>query len=462
MSKRILEIGNVVLSTIINNSEFNSLNLDIIMNSGLQKNWFLTPFQQDIFDICDVHYKTGNIITQDSVIRYLTKKHNNSIDIITDILMATPVTQDILLSHLQILLVDYQKRSLISLNQNVSKMITDNEEPEAITQYLQNSIDNFDYINNHNSTKCLSQVRKDRANNPEVARIKTDINFIDSMLTDKRGRVGLRNEGLIFVSGLKQSGKNYITERVIENVSKTHPVLFGTLEFGADLYDENIEDAQRDGNFKGNIDNIFVFDDIYEVDRIIAEIRYQHKLNGIKLVALDSMMRMTNNNPDLKTDERRLSDMFSKLGKLSKELKIPIIIIVQSSKEDLKSSVISVKGSMNADHEAYVWIHLDKLDKKDPADQRRTVVWNKNKDTHKHSKQYLMFVNETRDFYQYEVDAQGNASAPLHNYRKPKDNEIKAQPYYKNGSSPEITTYEEGNVQEVDVPVIDFNNKDVL
>jgi len=74
-----------------------------------------------------------------------------------------------------------------------------------------------------------------------------------------------------------------------------------------------------------------MFDSIYSVDAIIAEIRFQHKLNGIRLVALDSMMRMSNLNPELKTDERRISEMFSKLGKLSKELKIPIIIIVRSN-----------------------------------------------------------------------------------------------------------------------------------
>jgi len=244
------------------------------------------------------------------------------------------------------------------------------------------------------------------------------IPFIDTVLTDKKKNVGIRNEGLFFISGLKQSGKTFVLTRLIENISKEHPVMFGSMEFGEDLYDENIEQQQEDGNFEGNIDNIYTFDSIYEVHAIAAEIRLQHKLHGIKIAALDSMMRMTNNNPDLKTDERRISETFSILGKLSKELKIPIIVVVQSSKEDLKSSMISVKGSMNADHEAYVWFHLTKTNSKNAEDEMRTVIWNKNKDTHKHPAQTLMFVPETSDFYQVEVDEHGNAGKAMHKYRK--------------------------------------------
>ena len=230
---------------------------------------------------------------------------------------------------------------------------------------VQNSLDGYEKLNKVSSTKRLSEVRRLRKAQPPVQRIKTGIPFIDTVLTGKRGNKGIRNEGLFFISGLKQSGKTFVLTRMIENLSKDIPVMFGSMEFGEDLYDENIEQQQEDGIFEGNIDNIFTFDAIYEVNAIIAEIRLQHKLYGIKLVALDSMMRMTNNNPDLKTDERRISEMFSKLGKLSKELKIPIIVVVQSSKEDLKSSMISVKGSMNADHEAYVWFHLSKTKEKD-------------------------------------------------------------------------------------------------
>lgn len=177
------------------------------------------------------------------------------------------------------------------------------------------------------------------------------------------------------------------------------------------------------------------------------------------------MMRMTNNDPQLKTDERRISDMFSKLGKLSKELKIPIIVIVQSSKEDLKSSVISVKGSMNADHEAYVWFHIFKNDTKNPENEQRTVIWNKNKDTRKHPKQHLMFVPQTSDFYRVEVDKHGNPSKALDNYRKPKYDP--AVPHY-GSSEPVIATFKADKINNngnqsgavdsliVDMPELEF------
>jgi hypothetical protein len=215
-------------------------------------------------------------------------------------------------------------------------------------------------------------------------------------------------------------------------------VLFGSMEFGKDDYDENIEEQQEDNYFNGNTDNIFIFDDVYDINKIVAEIRFQHKVNNIQLVALDSMLRITNNDPSHATNEKKLSDVFSKLGKLAKELDIPIIIIVQSSKEDLKSSIVSVKGCMDADHEAYWWYHLYKTHKNKDESEQRTVIWVKNKDTKKHPKQHLMFVPQTKDFYRIEIDKHGNPCGAIDNYRKPKFNP--AEPNYS--STPQITVYE--------------------
>ncbi|MDT8337593.1 MAG: hypothetical protein RQ763_00195, partial [Sulfurimonas sp.] len=289
----------------------------------------------------------------------------------------------------------------------------------AISQMMQNQIDGHASLNKSSSTKRLSEVRKLRKLKPPAVRVETEIPFIDTVLTDKHGNSGVRNEGLFFISGLKQSGKTYILTRIIENISKNHPVMFGSLEFGQDLYDENVESQQEDGTFSGNIDNIHTFDDIYDINAMCAEIRLQHKLYGIKLAGIDSAMRVSNNNPLLKTDERRISEKFVKLGILSKELQIPIIIIVQSSKEDLKSSMVSVKGSMDADHEAYVWFHITKVKSKDEESELRHVIWVKNKDTHKHPVQHLMFVPQTSDFYRVELDENGYVGKALDKFRKP-------------------------------------------
>jgi len=411
----------LVLASILSANEYGAINLDVVFTTGISKDWFEDEGQKVVFDIMNICYKGSIAFDESTMIAHLQKASvPNPEQIILNILTQKQIPQNILLEHINYLKELYHKKMLYILNGEISKMLQDeNLSSSAISQMIQNSIDDNSTLTKGSSTKRLSEVRAMRKTQPPAERIKTGIGFIDTVLTDKHGNKGIRNEGLVFVSGKKQSGKTFILTRLIENVSKQHPVMFGSMEFGQDLYDENVEDMQEDNLFDGNIENIFTFDDIYETDAIIAEIKLQHKLYGIKIVVLDSMMRMTNNNPDLKTDERRISEMFSKFGKLSKELKIPIIIVVQSSKEDLKSSIISVKGSMNADHEAYVWFHLAKSKPKETDDEMRTVIWNKNKDTHKHPVQNLMFVPQTSDFYRVEIDEHGNAGKALDKYRKP-------------------------------------------
>ena len=414
-------IRGLILSTMLSSQEFGGVDLFVVFNSGISKEWFKNDAHRVIFEVISLYFNSGRAVDETIILPHLRKGLiQNPEETLLEIMSQKQVPQNILMEHIATLRESFQREMLHKMNADIIKALADeNITSSAISQMVQNQIDGYASLNRSSSTKRLSEVRKLRKLLPEAIRIKTGIPFIDTVLTDKNGDSGIRNEGLFFISGLKQSGKTFVLTRIIENVSKNHPVMFGSLEFGQDLYDENIESQQKETYFDGDIENIFMFDDIYDVNAIIAEIRLQHKLFGIKLVALDSMMRMTNSNPDLKTDERRLSELFSKLGKLSKELKVPIIIVVQSSKEDLKSSMISVKGSMNADHEAYVWFHLMKTKTKDDESELRTVIWNKNKDTHKHPRQNLMFVPQTSDFYRVEIDEHGNPSKALDKYRRP-------------------------------------------
>jgi len=433
----------LILASILGANEFDEIELNIVMSSGITKEWFKDDAQRAMFAVMNVCYEGDIAFDNNTILNYMKKAGiENPENIVLNIMSQTQVPQTIVMEHIATLKEVYHRDMLTLLSLELPKLLSDESiSSEAITQTLQNSLDDFSFLNKGKSTRRLSEVRAIRKAKPPTQRLRTYIPFIDTVLTDKQGNKGIRNEGLLFISGKKQSGKTYILTRMIENISKEHPVMFGSMEFGQELYDENVEQQQEEGNFEGNIENIHTFDDIYDVGGIIAEIRLQHKLYGIKLVALDSMMRMTNNNQDLKTDERRISEMFSRLGKLSKELKVPIIVVVQSSKEDLKSSIISVKGSMNADHEAYVWFHLAKSKPKEPDDEMRNVIWNKNKDTHKHPIQTLMFVPQTSDFYRVEVDEHGNAGKALDKYRKPPPKVIESV-YEEIPVSEEAPTYD--------------------
>ncbi len=422
----IIDIESVVLGSILNAYDYGATDLNIVFSKGITSEWFSDVAYQSIFEVMQICHDGGSAYDEKLILSYLKKREvQNPEYVVLDLVAQKQIPQAILLEHIEVLREAHAKKILTKAHAEVGLMLQEeNISSDAIMQLMQNVIDKHVTLSRVSGAKRLSEVRALRKSQPPVQRIPTLIPFIDTVLTDQDGNVGLRNEGLMYISGLKESGKTYVMTRIVENVSKTHPVLFGSLEFGKDLYDENVERQEKQNFWNGNIDNIFTFDDIYDINKMSAEIRLMHKLHNIVLAAIDSKMRVTNDNKDLKTDERRITEVFSKLAKLSKELKIPIIIIVQSAKEDLKSSIISVKGSMEADHEAYTWFHLTKTKKDDPTSELRTVVWNKNKDTHKHPKQYLMFVPQTSDFYRVEIDADGNPTKALDSYRRPPAQEV--------------------------------------
>lgn len=423
-------IRELILASILRAHVYENVRLNDVMNSGIVKEWFDHPAHQAMFEVMRLLYDGGKGFDEAVILSYMEKSSDaQAHGVLLSVMAHTAAPHSVVMEYIGILKEHHSRKLLEAVSAKITKMISEGKTSDEITATIQYDIDQNVVRQKGSATRRLADVRKNRLAQPPVERMKTGIHFIDTVLTDKNGRTGFRNEGLVFISGLKQSGKTYVLTRIIENVSSHHPVMFGSLEFGEDLYDENLEEQQNEEMFDGNIDNIYTFDSIYEVHAIAAEIRLMHKLHGIKLVALDSMLRITNNNPDLKTDERRISETFSILGRLSKELKIPIIVVVQSSKEDLKSSIISVKGSMNADHEAYVWFHMMKASK-DPEDELRTIIWNKNKDTHKHPKQHVMFVPQTHDFYQVELDPNGNPVKELHKYRRPKPKIVYEQHSY--------------------------------
>ncbi|MEA2017790.1 MAG: DnaB-like helicase C-terminal domain-containing protein [Campylobacterota bacterium] len=427
-----------ILNFIISANEYN-LNLDSIMTMGISKVWFENDTYSNMYEILSKMYNENTKYTIDNTLEKF-KEYGLSVNesVFWNIVSKTIIVEEMLIEYINDFKKDYQRRQLNQLSLEIRKKVSDPSlSPETIVSFLESSLNDNDFLENRDYGMSLSDVGKWKKNLPKAIRIKTHIPFIDTVFTDNKGAVGIRNQGLMYISGDPESGKTFIATRMVENISREHPVLFGSLEFGKDVYHDSYEEAVEKGYWNGNAENIYTFDDYYNIETICSGIRYFHKEKGIKIAVIDSMMRMVNLDTNLKTDENRISAIFSKLAKLSKELRIPIVVIVQTSKEDDKSSVISVMKSKNASHEAFTWFHLYLTNKKDKESELRTVVWNKNKDTLKHPLQHLMFVPSTADFYRVELDKNKQVTKALDKYRVPKDEVVVPQ----HGIQPEIINY---------------------
>jgi replicative DNA helicase len=183
----------------------------------------------------------------------------------------------------------------------------------------------------------------------------------------------------------------FILTKILENVSKGHKVGFFSMEFGSRMYIENM--TKKHGQRYRN-ENIYINDTLFDIAEVEREIRYQHKHNGVKFWGIDSQLRLTNKMMNGSTREIWLGDIFSRLARLAVTLDILIMIIVQVSKEGYKSDEPTVKGCVDADHEATTWLHLTKIK---GEGERRSALWVKNKQTYKHPKHILDFdpVNHT-------------------------------------------------------------------
>gem|GEM_PF-2423885 len=212
-----------------------------------------------------------------------------------------------------------------------------------------------------------------------LPKIPTGIQWLDS---PKCLDGGFEAPNFIFLSGEKESGKTYLATSIIENMADAgHKVGFFPLEFGSKAYWQNIKlkyphkDNQRRINCRNNI---YLESNVFDILDVEKKIRKMHK-KGVRFVFIDSKLRLTHKNFKGGTLAQMLSEVFSILGRLSVELEIAILLIVQMPKENYANGKLSVKDCVDADHEAKIWINI-KVEEKTGL---REITMGKNKQNFK-------------------------------------------------------------------------------
>lgn len=368
-----LDIERALLSTAIFDPEIVEE-----MIERLKPEHFAHPFHATVMGvISDLHSK-GMPIDEVFVKQAIEAKGAFDEVLYVDVLSANPISD--ISSYIGEVIDKYRRRRIIGIASKVKQQAEEAENVDDVIDVLMSEIGNMDVDSGERHCKTFDEMKRYYEEIGKPPLYETGIRFIDKTLNG-----GFQLGQMFFISGHKESGKTFILTKILENVSRGHKVGFFSLEFGSRMYVENM--TKKHGQKYSN-SNIYINDWAFDISEVEREIRYQHKYNGVKFWGIDSQLRLTNKQMAGSTREIWLGDIFSRLARLAVQLDILIMIIVQVSKEGYKSDEPTVKGCVDADHEAITWLHLTKLK---GEGERRSALWVKNKQTYKHPKILLDF-----------------------------------------------------------------------
>ncbi len=164
---------------------------------------------------------------------------------------------------------------------------------------------------------------------------KTGISFIDNIF----GGDGIQEETFVNLVGESGAGKSTLGIQILLNVAKKEPAYFISLEMGRfKTYNKLSEMITVDDQRENLLIDIWTDN----LDNILRDIElYSH--NGCKFFLIDSKMKVVIGGND--PTHEKISKLSSALSKLTQKLGIIIILINQTSEEDLKNRRVSLKGS---------------------------------------------------------------------------------------------------------------------
>lgn len=353
--------------------------------SELKPEHFYFPENKIIFDTI-LRLRTEGIIADDNLL--MTKEKRITQQMILDIISIMPIAN--IAPYANIITEEYVKRTVRQTAlETISAVDAGSMSSDELKSYAIGKLGSIENATRYKAKK-VGDLREVFATQPKLEFIKTGFNFIDTCL----GNRGIEYGQFMFVSGKKESGKTFLSTWILENIAENGiKCCFFSLEFGSKQYVKNLDNKYRIPNNKRKKaieDNIFLIDDksdILDIENILYDLSQNH---GVKFVLIDSMMRIQNNFKKFGSLEEAKSDWFGRLGQLARKLEIVIVLVVQIAKKDYADGEVSVKGSVNADHEASIWLHIEKEKK----GELRNFTFVKNKQTFKRGHALVEFCTD--------------------------------------------------------------------
>jgi len=179
------------------------------------------------------------------------------------------------------------------------------------------------------ATKLFKRVE----NKPKYPRYGTGIWSLDEKL-----RGGLMLGTFANIAGNNFAGKTTFLLKILTNIAQGHKVLFFSFEMYENLLKHSLENMTRDYNTLNN----FMIEQKRRHLNDIADIIRTEAGKGVKIFAIDSMMKIETN----ETEEYKSASTISKtLAKLTQELGVIILLINQISEGDQRSGRLGFKKS---------------------------------------------------------------------------------------------------------------------
>lgn len=251
-----------------------------------------------------------------------------------------------------------RKRKLEQLSFNIRKMISEeNNSADDIESMLELSLSESQIKSGTTMPITMERAIEEFHNMTIPEPIRTGIESLDNLLCG-----GFEPAQLVHIGGERNVGKTTLMKQILFNTSVDYDTLFFSFEMPKWKMAKYTERMTGKSNMKRYhiIDtNMMKSRDVTDVARMIRTMWRKH---GIRFALIDSKMKLNHRSYKGNSDAEKKGEIDSILSAVTQETGIVILMIVQASREELKSGKMGSYGSVLSDYETDMQLMLKKTD----------------------------------------------------------------------------------------------------
>lgn len=342
-----------VLASILFIHDFSAID-DMI--SLLDEDLFYLQAHKDICAAIIKLYQSGLPIEESFIQKHMIQTGKFDEKIMVEILTSNSMAN--IKPYIDSLMEFARKRKLEQLSFSIRKMIGEEnnsaDDIEAMVELsLGESIIKSGMIMPITMEKAIEEFHAMTIPEP----IRTGIENLDNLLCG-----GFEPAQLVHIGGERNVGKTTLMKQILFNTSVNYDTLFFSFEMPKWKMAKYTERMTGKSNMKRYhiIDtNMMKSRDVTDVVRMI---RTMWRKNGIRFVLIDSKMKLNHRSYKGNSDAEKKGEIDSILSGVVQETGIVLMMIVQASREELKSGKMGSYGSVISDYETDMQLMLTKTE----------------------------------------------------------------------------------------------------